>query len=109
MSTRQSVVRRCWRQLFTILCAALAASWLAAFAPRRASCIENGCTGDCNGDGSVDINDLVMLVNVALGLAPIDQCRPGDVNGDQQVSIDEILAAVNSVLIGCPSGEPVSL
>jgi hypothetical protein len=32
------------------------------------------CVGDCTGVGMVGIGDLVLAVNVALGLASADQC-----------------------------------
>ena len=59
------------------------------------------CTGDCNGDGQVTVNDLIIAVNVALGNAPVSQCTAIDTNGDGQVSVNELIQAVNSALNGC--------
>lgn len=59
------------------------------------------CTGDCGGDGEVTIDELILMVNVALGLAPAQNCPPGDVNGDGEITIDEIIQAVNRALSGC--------
>ncbi len=61
------------------------------------------CPGDCNGDGSVTIDELVRAVNVALGTAPQRICPAVDTNGDGQVTIDELIQAVRIVLSGCPA------
>jgi len=64
------------------------------------------CTGDCNGDGTVTVDDLVQGVNIALGLAPIDQCSSFDANADGLVTIDEIIAGVTNALVGCQVAPP---
>src|SRR5579862_859062 len=65
------------------------------------------CAGDCNADGAVGVDELVTLVNIALGDAGVSNCSAGDVNQDGQITIDEIVAAVSSALDGCPSSPPV--
>lgn len=60
------------------------------------------CVGDCNGDGSVTVDEIVTMVNIALGTASIDTCPAADPSGDGQVTVDEILQAVNNALNGCP-------
>jgi hypothetical protein len=59
------------------------------------------CTGDCNNDRSVTIDELLTMVNIALGNAGAATCTAGDANHDGLVTIDEILAAVNNALNGC--------
>lgn len=59
------------------------------------------CDGDCNGDGSVTVNELIVCVNMALGTS--DACHACDANGDGAVTINEIIAAVNNALNGCPA------
>lgn len=59
------------------------------------------CIGDCNGDGMVAINELILGVNIALGTTPLSSCPPFDANGDGMVGINELIAAVNSALNGC--------
>jgi hypothetical protein len=59
------------------------------------------CAGDCNGDGSVAINELIGGVNIALGNVPVDSCSSFDRNGNGSVSIDELIAAVNAAQTGC--------
>lgn len=95
-------------------------SWLSlacvgvAFAPYAVSAapepavtpIAETCIGDCNDDGSVTVDELLTMVNIALGNASVSACSAGDANGDGQISIDEILSAVNNVLNGCPALVP---
>ena len=59
------------------------------------------CTGSCNGDDEVTINELLTMVNIALGNASLADCEPGDVNQDGEITVNEILAAVNNALGGC--------
>jgi hypothetical protein len=60
------------------------------------------CVGDCNGVGTVSIDDLLTMINIALGNAPRSNCAKGDANGDGRITVDEILTAVNNALNGCP-------
>jgi hypothetical protein len=60
------------------------------------------CAGACSGEGSPSIDDLLMLVSIALGVSPLEQCAAGDTNGDGVISVEEILAAVANTLDGCP-------
>jgi hypothetical protein len=64
------------------------------------------CVGDCSHDDHVTVDELITLVNIALGIAPPGDCLGGDVNHDQQVTIDEILTAVSYALHGCSPGAP---
>jgi hypothetical protein len=64
------------------------------------------CPGDCGGDGSVAINELIVGVNIALGALPVSACAAFDRNGDEQVLINEVIDAVNRALNGCTA--PVS-
>ncbi len=68
------------------------------------------CIGDCNGDGQVTIDELVIGINIALGTATLDQCPAFDCNGNGQVSVDCLLMATNAALNGCePNGSDASL
>ena len=66
-----------------------------------------GCDGDCNGDGTVTVNELVLCVNMALSTS--DACHACDANGDGTVTINEIIAAVSAALNGCPALPTVTL
>lgn len=59
------------------------------------------CAGDCNGNGAVAVNELILAVNIALGSLPGGTCSACDTNGDGMVSISELVAAVNKALNGC--------
>ncbi len=61
------------------------------------------CTGDCSGDSVVTVDEIVTMVNIALGTADISSCEAGDANADGQITVDEILTAVNNALNGCPA------
>lgn len=61
------------------------------------------CVGDCNDDHMVAINELVLGVNIALGLTPVSTCTAFDANGDGMVGINELVTAVNNALDGCPA------
>jgi DNA-binding beta-propeller fold protein YncE len=75
---------------------------LAALAsvPRAASA-QPSCIGDCDNSGTVDISDLIIGVNIALGNQPIAVC-PAFNNGSGQVTVDVLIMAVNNALNGCP-------
>jgi hypothetical protein len=60
------------------------------------------CVGDCNGDHQVTVDEILTMVNIALGNASVTMCEAGDANHDNQITVDEILTAVNNALNGCP-------
>src|SRR4030095_16885803 len=60
-----------------------------------------GCTGDCDAQGSVSIDELVRSVNIALGLLPIADCLAAGPDADDAVRIAELIAAVGNELNGC--------
>jgi len=66
------------------------------------------CAGDCNGDHSVTVDEILTMVNISLGNSPISDCLPGDANNDRQITIDEILTAVNNALNGCGRSLPLT-
>lgn len=70
------------------------------------------CPGDCNGDGRVDISELIRGVRVAFGADDDDQCLVAfDREGSGNLTVDEVIAAVNRALVGCDGGiiDPRSL
>jgi hypothetical protein len=94
----------------TALCAGLLAiavygAWLCQ--PTIAGAQAAGCVGDCSADTEVTVNELIVMVNIALGTSPISACPVGDANGDGEITVNEIITAVNNALNGCPSGLPV--
>jgi hypothetical protein len=65
------------------------------------------CGGDCDGNGSVGITELIRGVNIALGVLGIDVCRSFDTNGDDEVRVNELIVAVNNALNGCPASDEI--
>jgi hypothetical protein len=49
----------------------------------------------------VTIDELVMMVNIALGARPLSDCEAGDSTRDGEITIDEIIRAVTRALSGC--------
>lgn len=47
------------------------------------------------------VDELLTMVNVALGNTNVASCPPGDANNDGEITVDEILQAVNNALNGC--------
>ena len=66
----------------------------------------SACVGDCNRHGAVAVDDILTMVNIALGNTPVTACDAGDANQDGQVTVDEILTAVNNALNGCSTSPP---
>ena len=64
------------------------------------------CVGDCQNERQVDVSDLLIGVNIALGLAPLNICLALDADQSGSVEINELLTAVGNALNGCPP--PVS-
>ena len=59
------------------------------------------CAGDCNGNGAVAVEEIILGVRIALGDAATSECLAVDDNGDGAVAVNELLAAVRRVLDGC--------
>jgi hypothetical protein len=56
------------------------------------------CVGDCDGDGTVAINELIRGVGIALGSATLEVCPSLDTDNDGSVAINELVRAVNAAL-----------
>jgi hypothetical protein len=83
----------------------LLGSLLLAFAPARAAA---QCGGDCDGTGTVTINELIIGVNIVLGTAPDSQCpNLGCTSG--MVCINLLVRAVTNALEGCTVEIPALL
>ena len=63
----------------------------------------------------MSIDELIRMVNIALGLAPLcpndvnDGCLAGDANCDCMITVDEIIRAVRNALNGCTDFDSCSL
>ncbi len=83
-----------------VVCAGVFLLGLAA-GERRA--LAQACAGDCNGDGQVSIDELIIGVDISLGGRPITACPAFEVMPDGQVTISELVLAVRNASEGCPA------
>lgn len=60
------------------------------------------CCGDCSGDLTVAVNELVTEVGYALSGCPTDGPCCGDCDGSGSVAINELVTSVGNALDGCP-------
>ena len=63
------------------------------------------CVGDCDGDSTVEINELVRGVNINLGLQAIDVCPVFDCEDTGTAPVSCLIRGVNNSLNGCGSTE----
>jgi hypothetical protein len=61
------------------------------------------CTGDCDGNGIVAINELILGVNIALDHQPVSAC-PACASPEGVVDIAQLVKGVNNALNGCGLG-----
>lgn len=58
------------------------------------------CTGDCDADSKVSINELVLGVNIVLGSRLVDACQAFR-NSQGAVDIAQLIEGVNNAVEGC--------
>lgn len=78
---------------------------LAVQAPGIASA---SCAGDCGDDGQVTVDEVVLGVNIALGVVSLSQCGNMDADGDGSVTVNEIITALSAALNGCSISTPAA-
>jgi hypothetical protein len=64
------------------------------------------CPGDCSGDDTVTVDEVVDAVGAALGNG--GACDAMDFDDDGVVSVSDVVAAVHSALYGCASEPPTA-
>jgi hypothetical protein len=62
------------------------------------------CTGDCNDDDVVTVNELVRAVGIALAGGSVAECNAADRNASGTITVEELVSAVNAALAGCAAG-----
>jgi len=67
-------------------------------------CDLEGCAGDCDCNGVVQINELVTAVNGLLGTGSVSSCPQADTDVDGAIRVNELVQAVQSLLSGCSAG-----
>ncbi|MCK6554935.1 hypothetical protein L6Q96_10200 [Candidatus Binatia bacterium] len=63
------------------------------------------CPGDCNGDGLVQVEEVITAVAIAQGEAASEDCVNADVSTDGIVTVDEIVAGITSTPHGCGASQ----
>jgi len=66
----------------------------------------SSCSGDCNGNGDVELSELILCINRFLGAPACDviegkHCAVADANADGNVSIGEMVRCVTDFLEHC--------
>ena len=64
-------------------------------------CTIEPLAGDCNGDGAVDVHEIILAVEAAFAPPPPTDCPGGDADSDGFIAINDLIAVVNSALYGC--------
>jgi len=67
----------------------------------------NTCNGDCDGDGAVTVNEIIVLVNIALGTATEAACPNFSGCGDL-LDVTCIIRIIGFALNGCPGTTPTA-
>ena len=78
--------------------------WMCALAQSAGAVVP--CTGDCNDSATVTIDEIITMVDAALGSAPVSACTAGDADENGQITIDEIMTAMTKALSGCFTAPP---
>jgi hypothetical protein len=66
------------------------------------------CVGDCDGNGQVNVAELVRIVGIGLGTTGLSACPRADADGDGIVQVSEVVTSVQRGLTGCArEGEPI--
>jgi hypothetical protein len=68
-----------------------------------AAAADIACTGDCNADAHVTVDELLTGVSIALGDRSLGDCVAFDRDEDGAVTVDEITLGVANALNGCPN------
>jgi len=79
--------------LFAVAYVAMPVSVVPAFAAP--------CVGDCNNNGAVAVNELILGVNISLEKRDLSECPGFDRNGNGVIAVNELILGVNSSLDGC--------
>jgi len=58
------------------------------------------CAGDCNEDGDITVDEVLLLVAASLGTNAAS-CAAGDVDANGVITVDEIVTAITHALAGC--------
>lgn len=93
---------RLWTRGFAVMRAVTFGAAVALTMAAADARAQGVCLGDCNGDGFVTVDEVVTMVNIALGMADVSTCTAGDADSSGSITVDEIVSALTNALEGCP-------
>src|SRR5262245_50042513 len=64
-------------------------------------CLPPRCVGDCDGNGSITVEELVRGVGMVLDRVPVSECPSFDDDMDGTVSVAELVRSVSRLIEGC--------
>jgi hypothetical protein len=59
------------------------------------------CAGDCNADGRISVDEIVLSVGIAVSGFDIEQCDAADIDGNGEVSVDELVVIIDNAMSEC--------
>ena len=77
-----------------VLAVLLVAGWPSAGAAQP-------CAGDCDGDDTVNISELITIYGIVLQGSSAAACPAADVDGSDTLTVDELVAATGNAQDGC--------
>jgi hypothetical protein len=61
----------------------------------------SSCTGDCDLDGWVTVDEVLLGTQIGLGRQSLEECPAIDADRSGTTSVDELVAAVTGAVEGC--------
>lgn len=61
------------------------------------------CAGDCDGDGTVSLNEVITGIGIGLGTKSLDECPSFDANSDDTVGVTDLIGGVDHSINDCPT------
>jgi len=75
---------------------------------RADAVLAQSCAGDCDGGGTITVDELVAGSRILFGTLPVSECPAADVNGDASVDAAEMQAALIAYERGCVAARNVA-
>jgi len=69
--------------------------------------VDDFCTGDCDANDEVQVQELLRGVNITLGAANTNRCAAADGDRNGSVAVNEVVQGVNYALEGCPADREI--